>query len=244
MNYKEIYKEAVNELNPSPELVNKIKMDKEHKMIKFNKKKIAVVAAIACMTIGTSVFAAGHISSYVAWSNPTTENNDFSIVNETSEKMGINVNIPEKLNNGYSFKNSNFGGIKALDDDGNTLAKGKKFEITYEKNGCPDIYIDIDPAFEAEDNTISTQSKEINGVTVYYNKDTYKFVPTDYVLTDEDQANLDKPHYYLSYGSDEVEIKIIDSICFQIEDKNYTMMSWECDMTADEWFEMTEDFIK
>ena len=33
MDYKKIYSEVVNEINPSPELVNRIKNNKENKMI-------------------------------------------------------------------------------------------------------------------------------------------------------------------------------------------------------------------
>ena len=44
-------------------------------------------------------------------------------------------------------------------------------------------------------------------------------------------------------GSDQVEIKNYNGISFEKEGKSYSMFAWDCDMTADEWYEMAEELL-
>ena len=244
MIYKSIYKESVDQLNPSPELIEKIKSGKEKKLIMYSKKKVAVLAVVACMALGTTVFAAGKITGFVSWSSPASESADYNSVAEYAETNGLQADIPETLSNGYGFDSSNVGGTKAVDDAGNTVAEGDKLQVTYRKEGGSDIYLYVSSVFEEEYRDEATESRYVNGVMVYYSKDTYKFVPTDYEYTEEDKENEKGAHFYISYGSDEVEIQNVDSIFFEIGGKNYNLMSWDCDMSADDWFSLAEDFIK
>lgn len=244
MKYNELYKEAVNDLNPSQELIDRIKVQKEKKIMKFSKRKVAVVAAIACMTIGTTAFAAGHISTYYSSSDPRTTVTDYNKTLEKAEKTDVQINIPEELKNGYHFDNSNEGWIKGADENGTVVAKGDSFMVTYTKQDCPYISLNIEPVFEAGDYSNATASRDINGVTVYYNEDVYKFVPTDYKLTEEDKQNIDDPHYEISYGSDKVEVQKLSSIIFELDGKSYDLLSFDNDLTEEDWFAMAEEFIK
>ena len=146
MDYKKKYSEVVNEINPSPELVNRIKNNKENKMIKFSKSKVVVLVAVACMTIGTSVFAAGKIASYRSWSSNLTEVSDISKSRDNAKKLGASLEIPESFSNGYAFDCSYSGGIEGLDEDGNAVANGK-FDVAF-LNGIleNDVDMDIDEA--------------------------------------------------------------------------------------------------
>ena len=244
MEYKECYRQAVNELNPSPKLIVSVKAGKERRMKKFSKRKIAIAAVVACMTIGTTVFAAGCISTYMVWSEPGTENTDYGKACETAQEADIEAAIPETLSNGYAFGASNNGGMKGVDENGNTLAEGEMFQVTYQKADCPDLSLYVQPIIESEDHSGATASKEIRGVTVYYNKDTYKMVPTDYQLTEDDERNQKDPHFYISYGAEEVEIECCESILFEIDGKSYNLLGFNCEMTQEEWFKMADQFIK
>ena len=97
---------------------------------------------------------------------------------------------------------------------------------------------------EADNRSNATESREINGVTVYYNKDVYKFVPTDYEKTDKDTQYEAAGHFYISYGSEKVENRVLDSIVFEANGKSYNLISFDNNMSVDEWFAMAEDFIK
>lgn len=244
MKFNEVYKDAVDELNPSPELIYKIKAGKENKRMKFNRRKVAVAAAIACMAMGTTVYAAGHISSYISSSDVRNQNTDYSSTCEIAEEKGISTAIPETLSSGYSFEYSNVGDLKGLDDDGNTVAAGEQFVVTYAKPECPEISLFIEPVMEAVDYSSFRESKDILGTTVYYSRDTYKFVPADYELTEEDQKNMEQPNYYISYGSDKVEVQTCDNVIFEMDGKRYTLLGFDNDMTADEWYDMAGDLIQ
>lgn len=244
MDYKEIYQKAVDELTPSYELVNKVKGCKEKKMIKFSKRKVVVVALAACLLIGTTVFAAGQITSYRSWSRAKDEIEDYATACEKAVELDIQTKIPEQLSNGYVFESATIGGMEGLDENGNAVAKGKSFNATYTKDGCPKLRLFIDPLFEEVEHTDYKECKEINGTKVYYDEITYKFVPPNYELTEEDKQNMERPDYEISYGSDEVEIMVSTGISFIKGQKGYNMFCWDGDMTTDEWFTMAEELMQ
>ena len=243
MDYKKIYSEAVNEINPSPELVDRIKNNKENKMIKFSKSKVVVLVAVACMTLGTSVFAAGKIASYRSWSSNLTEVSDINKSRDNAKKLGASLEIPESFSNGYAFDCSYSGGIEGLDEDGNAVANGNSFMATYTKENGSDLYLNIDPSFEELNMEEGDILENINGVDVYFYSHTYKFVPTDYELTDEDKENMEKPGYEITYGSDEVQVQKCSGFIFGYESKTYNMLSFDSELTDDEWYAMAEELI-
>ena len=244
MDFKEMYKETVDGLRPSSELVNRIRSNKEVEMRVPNKKKMVVLALVACMLVGTTAFAASRITRYVGWSNPNSTTVDYDETVKVAEKMGVAKDILQQFSNGYVFAISNVGGTTGLDEKGKTVAEGKTLEVTYTRENNPDINLFIDPLFESGDYSNATEAREINGVMVYYNKDFYKFVPADYKMTEEDQARMDEPHFYLSYGSSEVEEKISEGIVFETDNKIYNMFCWDANMTPDEWFAMAEELLQ
>ena len=244
MDFKEMYKETVDGLRPSSELVNRIRSNKEVEMRVPNKKKMVVLALVACMLVGTTAFAASRITRYVGWSNPNSATVDYDETVKVAEKMGVAKDILQQFSNGYVFAMSNVGGTTGLDEKGKTVAEGKTLEVTYTRENNPDINLFIDPLFESGDYSNATEAREINEVMVYYNKDFYKFVPADYKMTEEDQARMDEPHFYLSYGSSGVEEKISEGIVFETDNKIYNMFCWDANMTPDEWFAMAEELLQ
>ena len=97
MDYKDIYQKAVEELTASHEQVNKVKGCKEKKMIKFSKRKVVIVALAACLLIGTTVFAAGQITSYRSWSRANDEIEDYATACEKAVELDIQTKIPEQF---------------------------------------------------------------------------------------------------------------------------------------------------
>ena len=215
----------------------------DKRLMRFTKKKAIVLIAVACMTLGTSVFAAGKIASYRSWSSNLTEVSDINKSRDNAKKLGASLEIPESFSNGYTFNCSNSGGIEGLDEDGNAVANGKSFMATYTKDNGSDLYLNIDPSFEELNMEEGDTLKNINGVDVYFYNHTYKFVPTDYELTDEDKENMEKPGYEISYGSDEVQVQQCSGFIFEYEAKNYDMLSFDSELTDDEWYVMAEELI-
>ena len=133
MDFKEMYKETVDGLRPSSELVNRIRSNKEVEMRVPNIKKMVVLAMVACMLVGTTAFAASRIAGYEGWSSPDSAIVDYDETVKVAEKMGVAKDILQQFSNGYVFAISNVGGTTGLDEKGKTVAEGKTLEVA-EKN--------------------------------------------------------------------------------------------------------------
>lgn len=243
MKFEETYKNMIDDLQPSSELSERLKITQEAKIMKFNKKKAIVVAAVACMLCGTTVFAAGKIASYRSWSNPQNEISSYSEAVSKSDELGSSLVIPQMFSNGYTFDAANTMGMEGLDENGNVLVKGTDFTARYIKDSVPDIHMFINTAYETGDESYAVDSKLVGDITVYFDQATYKFVPEGYEFTDEDNQNIDDPHYEISYGSEKVEIQNYTGISFEKDGKYYSMFAWDSDMSADEWYAMAEELL-
>lgn len=243
MNCIDIYKDCVDNLNPSEELISKLLERTEVKTMHFAKKKMLVFVAVACMLVGTTVFAAGKITGYRSWSSNLTTESDINISRDNAEKLGISLEIPEGFSTGYSFNNSNIGGTEGVDENGKAIAKGKSFMATYSKEGNPDVYLNVNPAFEPLTVEEGCSSIDVNGTLVYIHNDIYKFVPPDYELTEEDKENMEKPGYEISYGSDKVEVMKCDGFIFEYDSKIYNAISFDSSLTNDEWCQMAKELL-
>ena len=243
MKFNEEYKKMVDDIKPSAEFINKIRISEDKRMKKFGKKKFAIVAAVACMAIGTTAFAAGHIATYRSWSNPQNEITNYTDAVTKSDELGANLIIPQAFSNGYMFEAANTMGVEGIDDSGNVMVKGTDFTARYTKDSMPDINMFINQVYEENDENYAVSSKTIGEVEVYYNQVTYKFVPEGYELSDEDKQNMDDPHFELSYGTDAVEIMNYTGISFENDGKYYNMFAWDSEMTVDEWYEMATELL-
>lgn len=243
MKFNEAYKNLVDDIKPSAELINKIQISEERKMKRVSKKMVVVVAIAACMTIGTTAFAAGHIATYRSWSSSQSEISDYSKAVEKADELGGELTIPQAFTNGYTFDAANTMRVEGLDDNGNVLVKGTDFTARYTRESMPDINVFINKSYDEEEESYAVSSKMMGDVTVYFNQATYKFVPEDYELTDEDKQNMEDSHYEISVGSDTVEIMNNNGISFEKDGRYYSMFAWDSDMTADEWYEMAEEWL-
>lgn len=243
MKFEETYKNMIDDLQPSSELSERLKITQEAKIMKFNKKKAIAVAAVACMLCGTTVFAAGKIASYRSWSNPQNEISSYSEAVSKSDELGSSLVIPQMFSNGYTFDAANTMGMEGLDENGNVLVKGTDFTARYIKDSVPDIHMFINTAYETGDESYAVDSKLVGDITVYFDQATYKFVPEGYEFTDEDNQNIDDPHYEISFGSEKVEIQNYTGISFEKDGKYYSMFAWDSDMSADEWYAMAEELL-
>lgn len=243
MKFDEIYRDSVNDLHPSANLMAKLMKSEETKIMKFSKKKAVILGLTASLFVGTTVFAAGHITSYRSWSDPKAEMHDYVAAVEKSHELGSELTLPESFANGYEFAGANENGFNGMDDNGNVLVSGTNFFTRYIRENSPELNLFIDPVTVKEDVRYSVESKMIGDVEVHLNQAVYKFVPTDYELTEEDKQNMEDNHYELSYGSDQVELQQYNGISFARNGKYYSMFAWDSDMTADEWYEMAEELL-
>ena len=54
------------------------------------------------------------------------------------------------------------------------------------------------------------ETVDVDGTTVYTMEDTYKFVPPDYEMTEQDKEDEASGKYIFSYGTDEVKYQNVN----------------------------------
>ena len=204
---------------------------------------IAAVLVIALGTAAYAAFASGSISSIAGYVSPFTETRSYQKTCKNAQELGVGLPIPESFSNGYAFKSSNIGESRALDSAGDVLAQGKELTVSYEKAGCPNIKLCFLPPFAEDSTGPATESRAIHGIEVQFTRNTMKFVPEDYVLTEEDELYLNDPHFQISYGADELSYKEYAGISFEYLGTACNLFSLDNRLTQDEWFGMAEELL-
>ena len=214
--------------------------------MKINMKRVGVGIAAACLMVSGLAFA-GEVKgwrSHTSLLEPSYENYEQMDAAET--KFGHTVDRVEEFDNGYSFEEARISKMDAYDESGHTVITVDQLWIDYNKDGGKDLCLVI----EADKGVNSVQlekapdaSKEIEGVTVRFDIYTYKFVPVNYELTPEDEANLERDDYTISYGADRVEIRQNESLLWEKDGIIYNLFGWNTSMSSEDFFQMAEELI-
>lgn len=223
----------------------KVQSKKEiYRMKKLNKKKVVIVAFAACLFVSANVFAAGKISSLVGSSDRREDVTDFSKFDDQEKKLGYDVKAIECFDNGYLFSDMQVYTTEALDDAGNKVADYKTLDINY-KNADKNIGLSIDKPIPSSEEQTPTETRQINDITFKYNLDTYKIVPEDYQMTEEDTTNEANGHYYFSCdGSDEVTTQMVSSLSWEDGGVKYLLQQTDSEMSIDELIDMATQIIE
>lgn len=210
-------------------------------------KKAGIIAAAACLLVGTTVFAAGKITSTVTGHN-RTEFSDFSKINKAMDKAGFKISVVEDFSNGYSFSKATVQDTKGLDDEYNEVMSYNQINVEYvnESGNKLALYAmeTVNETSNSEVAPASEESREIEGVTVNYYVYHYKFVPLDYELTEEDKANMEASNYEISYGSDEVEEIDMANLVWEKDGIRYDLLDYGKNEKANNLFGMVEELLK
>ena len=209
-------------------------------------KKTAIIVAACIMVFGVTAAASGIATGIVSWNRIDTRTSNFEDLTKIEEEAGMDVTAIESFSNGYTFDYMEVGESKTQDEEGNDLRHFKGIDLTYVKDGCPEIYIDMDPAEMYSDSyDRDTAVKEIDGVTVHYNYDEYLNLPEGEEPTEEElqRAETDNHFYISDGGNDPRYISYVSGVSFEIDGISYCMIGFDVDMTADELFDMAEEII-
>lgn len=133
---------------------NLMKKMEEKGMIKkhFAMKKAVILAAAACLMIGTvSVASSGAVSYIVSHGKPTGYTK-FTQLDEAEHKAGYNVKAVQNFRNGYHFKEMSVFETNDVDENDNVVAGYNQLGFVYEKEGADTIHIDTMQAMHAHEN--------------------------------------------------------------------------------------------
>ena len=208
--------------------------------IVYMKRKRIVTFALAAalmLVLGISAFAIWGIPRFTG-THPmpkTAEYTSLSALPEIEKDVGYPVTVPERFSNGYAFSMLRVDGEAVFGESYEVLKEYYSVHVTYTRNGAPDLSLSLSPVLELESSSeapVRTPSEQrtVSSVTVDLNCDHYKVVPEDYEKTEDDLAQEAAGHYYISFGSDQIEEREVASAEFKLDNVSYTLM----DMAAKE----------
>ena len=219
----------------SPERVQR----SPERIVYMKRKRIVTFALSAALmlVLGVSAFAIWGIPRFTG-THPmpkTAEYTSLSALPEIEKDVGYPVTVPERFSNGYAFSRLRVDGEAVFGESYEVLKEYYSVHVTYTRDGEPDLSLSLSPVSEFESSgeaPVRTPSEQrtVSGVTVDLNCDHYKFVPEDYEKTEDDLAQEAAGHYYISFGSDQIEEREVAFADFTLDNVSYTLM----DMAAKE----------
>lgn len=137
------------------------------------------------------VFAAGKVTGYLSSTKPSTNYDSYRDMAKAEKAAGFEMKSVENFTNGYQFQNMYVDTTDKMDADYNVVGSFQECNINYTNDKGESIMLCAsEKQDESADSTSApTASTVINGITVNYYVNHYKFVPANYELTDEDKAN-------------------------------------------------------
>ncbi|MDP4109251.1 MAG: hypothetical protein Q8878_04405 [Bacillota bacterium] len=222
---------------------NAIKTKKESFTMKkrFTIKSAAILAAVICL--GTiTVFASGHLASLVTHSSSQPSFTAFPTEKELQNRLGFVPAAVETFSNGYAFDKATVGETSAIDEDGNKTGNYKTIDYDYALKGKK-VSLAVNKVIPGEVTDKNAKAVDCGGVTLSYLSQKYKLVPPDYKMTDEDKKAEQSGELVFSYGSSEVENKVIQSASWTDGGLSYILMAFDSDLTQDDFSGMAKEII-
>jgi hypothetical protein len=219
-------------------------------MKRFSMKKMAIGVAAACLVLGTASIAGSGIKSYVSHGSVIPDYTKFEDLGKAEEKAGYRIDAVEVFENGYKMKSIDISDVSLQNEAGQKEQEQKEIYIYYEKPGAERIWLSACKLFAGEtaetafNISAADKTMQYGDVIMIFNKTTYKFVPPDYELTDEDQKALESGAVEISYGTSAVEIKEAYSVGWMKDGIVYNLGGFDLAITADDMFEMAGEIIE
>lgn len=213
-------------------------------MKRFSMKKLVIGVAAGCLLLSGGVFAAGRVVSLSSHSYLWDAYKSYGDMDKAQAKLGYPADTVEEFANGYRFDKMFVDDVNGTDADGNVIYTFKDLSISYEKSGEPSVWLDVKKPVEPQKRKGEPEAaRQVEGITLYYDTITYKFVPPSYELTEEDQANLERDNFTISYGSDEVKVQQNSSVTWEKEGVHYNLSGFDLNLSSDEMFDMAEEIM-
>ncbi|WP_455491983.1 hypothetical protein [Butyricicoccus sp.] len=207
-------------------------------------KRFVAVAAVAAIAV-TGAFAAGGMGGIFSqsWSDQRL---DLSSTQAHLADAGVALTLPDKIGE-YTFSYGFDVDTTAQNDMGEN-EKVAEVDATYEKDGV-ELNFSAHKSYsvfteDKMDNPVPATTAEVNGVTLTYRDTHYRFVPADYEKSDEEKQQEKNGELVISYGSDEVEDKMFQSVLWEQDGATYLISGFDTGLDAQAMFDMAAELVK
>ena len=204
-------------------------------------RKIVVAAAVVA-AFGVTAIAAMKAAGLESHTDLRDAVYSVSEIQELSDDEDFGVKYIDEFSNGYKFEVGYPSVGKATDADGNTIKEYTSFDVEY-KNGDSEIVFFTEPNADVVDMPTDCETVDVDGTTVYTMEDTYKFVPPDYEMTEQDKEDEASGKYIFSYGTEEVEIQNVKQVMWKEGSVICTILEQTGTLDMDELVSMAEEVM-
>lgn len=213
-------------------------------MKKLSVKKLVIGVAVGCLLVSGGAFAAGRVVSLSSHSYLTDAYRSYDDLGKAQTKLGYPADTVGEFSNGYRFDRMMVDDVNGTDGDGNVIYTYKDLNISYKKGGEPAVWLSACKPVEPQVRKGAPEAtRDVEGITLYYDTTTYKFVPPSYELTEEDEKNLEKDNFTISYGTSEVEVQLCSNVTWEKDGVFYNLSGFDLNLSADEMFDMAEEIM-
>lgn len=209
-------------------------------------KKVAIGVAAACLAVGMVTIAGRGLVSISGHGSSIPDYTKFEDMGKAESEIGYSVNVVENFSNGFRFEGISIIEQVVENEAGESLGERKGLSVEYAK-GKEELAVYISKMFPGEGSFSSEdwdKTLNVGDITVGYSKDTYKAVPPDYELTEEDKANMEKGHFQLAYGSEQVEISQSYYVGWIKDGIQYSINGFDLSLSGDELLNMAKEIIE
>lgn len=221
----------------------------EHRMRHFSIKKTVTAVAAACLLVGTVCVAASGMKSYVGHGSNIPDYTDFQDMEKAEKEVGYEIKALESFSNGFKLKGIHIGDITMQNEDGTAKESQKDIKLAYER-GNETIFVDSRRLFAGETPESFSLDKtpdktlQCGDIKVRFSRNTYKAVPPDYEMTEEEKKLVEEGSLMIGYGSKEVQTNEYFYTMFIKDNILYEIVGFDLSESADGLLNMCREIIE
>ena len=212
--------------------------------MKINKRfAVPVMALVLVLALGTGLIATGTVTQIFSGSSSRPTYTEVPTEEQLKDDLDFVPSVPSSLSGEYTFEDSVIGKEKGTDDEGNVLTKQKFLATTY-SNGTERISLYASPANDLMTQTSGTVVEQYNGVDLYYDSYTAKYVPVGYEMTEQDLADEAAGTYVFSEGEvEKVETEVVQNLTWISNGVAYDLLATGSPLTQQQLIAMAKEVL-
>ena len=218
--------------------------EKEKCYMKINKRfAVPVMALVLVLALGTGLIATGTVTQIFSGSSSRPTYTEVPTEEQLKDDLDFVPSVPSSLSGEYTFEDSVIGKEKGTDDEGNVLTKQKFLATTY-SNGTERISLYASPTNDLMTQTSGTVVEQYNGVDLYYDSYTAKYVPVGYEMTEQDLADEAAGTYVFSEGEvEKVETEVVQNLTWISNGVAYDLLATGSPLTQQQLIAMAKEVL-